>query len=271
MLDRDGPVFIEHPSREEGNIMLKRHWTMVAAVAVMASQTACYTTRIVTSRPPEGEEYSGKQWFTAGGLARLSQPAGMNCKNGISWAQSKMSGTDWLISAGMFVTGAIAGSLACNGSSSETQGSCVTAGAFLMPLLLSSRTVEYACAAAPASDRPGWMPPPSGNPPPPGYYQPQPGYPPPPGYQPQPPPGYQPQPGYPPPPPGNPPPQGYQPQPPPGYQPQPGYPPPPGYQPQQSPPGHPPPPPSSYQPPPQGNPPPPPAEAPAAPPPPPAQ
>lgn len=148
--------------------MLKRQWTVVAALAVMATQTACYRTRIVTRVPPEGPAYTGRQWFTVGGLARLSQPAGQHCQNGISWAESKMSGTDWLINVGLAVAGGIGGSLACGSSSSALEDatarvSCASLGSVLVPFLLSSRTVQYTCAAAPASDRPAYMPPPTNN------------------------------------------------------------------------------------------------------------
>jgi hypothetical protein len=136
--------------------MMKRQLTVVAALALMASQTACYTTRIVTARAPEGPSYTDRQWFTVGGLAGLSQPAGRNCQNGLSWAESKLSGTDWLINAGLAVAGGIAGGLACSGDSVQ-QTSCATVGAWLVPFLLSSRTVEYTCAAGAPAGQP-WMP-----------------------------------------------------------------------------------------------------------------
>lgn len=144
--------------------MFKRQLTVVAALAVMASQTACFNTRIVTRAAPEGAPYTDRQWFTIGGLAGLSQPAGQHCQNGLSWAESKLSGTDWLINVGLAVAGGIAGSLACSGSGDySTQVSCASAGASLVPFLLSSRTVEYTCAAGAPADRPAYMPPPSGN------------------------------------------------------------------------------------------------------------
>ncbi|HEX5748549.1 MAG TPA: hypothetical protein VFZ09_20080 [Archangium sp.] len=144
--------------------MQKRQWTVVAALAVMATQTACYNTRIVTRAAPESAPYSDRQWFTIGGLANLSQPAGQQCQNGLSWAESRLSGTDWLINVGLSVAGGIAGSLACaNTGDPVAQFSCATAGASLVPFLLSSRTVEYTCAAGPVSDRPAYMPPPTNN------------------------------------------------------------------------------------------------------------
>ncbi|OJT17377.1 hypothetical protein BO221_45500 [Archangium sp. Cb G35] len=144
--------------------MQKRQWTVVAALAVMATQTACYNTRIVTRAPPEGPAYTDRQWFTIGGLANLSQPAGQYCQDGVSWAESKLSGTDWLITVGLTVAGGIAGTLACaNTGDALAQTGCGTMGAALLPFLLSSRTVEFTCAAAPVSDRPAYMPPPSNN------------------------------------------------------------------------------------------------------------
>lgn len=148
--------------------MLKRQMTVVAALAIMASQTACYTTRIVTARAPEGPSYTDRQWFTVGGLAGLSQPAGQHCQNGLSWAESKMSGTDWLINVGLTVAGGIAGTLACANTDTATQGTCASAGATLVPFLLSSRTVEYTCAAGgPAGQQQPWMPQQQNNPQPP--------------------------------------------------------------------------------------------------------
>src|SRR5689334_14546665 len=135
--------------------MMKRQLTVVATLAILASQTGCYTTRIVTARAPEGPAYTDRQWFTVGGLAGLSQPAGQHCQNGLSWAESKLSGTDWLINVGLSVAGGIAGSLACSGNGDlAAQSYCATAGATLVPFLLSSRTVEYTCAAGAPAGQP---------------------------------------------------------------------------------------------------------------------
>ena len=139
---------------------MKRCATAFAALAVLASQSACYTTRVVSAARPEGPPYSDRQWFTLGGLAPLSQPTGQQCRHGVSYAESKLSGTDWLIDVGLGVAGAIAGGVACaNVGDDLTRSSCITAGATLVPFLLSSRTVEYACAAGPARER-DFMPPP---------------------------------------------------------------------------------------------------------------
>jgi hypothetical protein len=139
--------------------MLKSQWIVAAALTLMVMQTACYTTRIVTGRAPEGPSHTERQWFTLGGLARISQPAGQHCQNGISSAESKLSGADWLIDLGLSVAGGIAGSLACSNSEPALRSSCGAAGATLFPILLSSRTVEYKCAAgAPSTQAPAYMP-----------------------------------------------------------------------------------------------------------------
>ena len=150
--------------------MLKRQWTVVAALTALATQSACYTTKVVSRAAPEGPSYTDRQWFTVGGLAGLSQPAGQHCDNGIAWTESKLSATDWLINAGLTLAGGIAGTLACGGSGSGSlQQSfaffyCGSIGMGLVPFLLSSRTVEYTCAEGPAyNDRPAYMPPPTRN------------------------------------------------------------------------------------------------------------
>lgn len=141
--------------------MMKRHWTVVAVLAVMSTQTACFTTRITTSRPAEGTSYTDRQWFTIGGLASLSAPAGRECQNGLSRAESKLSATDWFINLGLTVAGGVGGALACaNNDDPVMMTSCASIGASLVPFLLASRTVEYTCAQGPSADaRPDWMPP----------------------------------------------------------------------------------------------------------------
>ncbi|QRK11423.1 hypothetical protein JQX13_15910 [Archangium violaceum] len=144
--------------------MQKRSLSIVAAVAVMASQAACYNTRVVSGRVPAGPEYTDRQWFTVAGLANLSGPAGRECPNGLASVESRMSATDWLINAGLGVAGGIAGSLACGGADAEARAYCASAGAALVPFLLSSRTVEYICVPdGSTAERPAWMPPATGN------------------------------------------------------------------------------------------------------------
>jgi|GEM_PF-1835238 len=168
--------------------MLKRYGTMAAAVTVLASQVGCYHTKIVTDQRAEGREYSDRQWFTIAGLVPLSSPAGRECRNGLARAESRMSGTDWLIGVGLGLAGGLVGAAACNGGSDAQQYSCMTSGASLATFLLGSRTVEYRCAAGPRDDygpRDGYGPPRgyAPPPPPPQHYAPPP--PPPQHYAPQ--------------------------------------------------------------------------------------
>ncbi|HEX8700109.1 MAG TPA: hypothetical protein VF815_14790 [Myxococcaceae bacterium] len=139
--------------------MLKMRWSTLAVALVLASQTACYTTKILSNREPDtrSRTYTDRQWFTIGGLVPLSEAAGRECEHGLSSAESQLSGTDILINIGLAVAGGLAGSAACADESTEERASCVTLGTTLVPFLIGSRTVEYSCAAAPASG-PAWAP-----------------------------------------------------------------------------------------------------------------
>jgi hypothetical protein len=145
--------------------MMKR-WSLSLAVILLASQTACYTTKIVTNREPDTRAYvnSDRQWFTIGGLVPLSGPAGRECEHGLAYAQSEMGGVDILINIGLGVGGFLLGSAACNGSDDVARASCATSASLLVPFLLGSRTVEYVCAARPS---PNWTPSAPGRAPPP--------------------------------------------------------------------------------------------------------
>ena len=146
--------------------MSKRLGCVAATLAVLVSQAGCYTTKIVTTRPPEGRSYEDRQWFTIGGLVPLSSPAGRECQHGLSSAESRLSGTDWLINVGLAVAGGVIGSAACGNDTTNTyessaaKVSCATAFSALVPFMLGSRTVEYSCAAP---ERPEYMPPPAQN------------------------------------------------------------------------------------------------------------
>jgi len=139
--------------------MLKMRWSTLAVALVLASQTACYTTKIVTDRAPDtrSRSHTDRQWFTIGGLVPLSEAAGRECEHGLASAESQLSGTDILINIGLAVAGGLVGSAACSDESTENRASCVTLGTTLVPFLIGSRTVEYSCAAAP-SGGPAWAP-----------------------------------------------------------------------------------------------------------------
>jgi len=139
--------------------MLKMRWSTLAVALVLASQTACYTTKIVTDRAPDtrSRSYSDRQWFTIGGLVPLSGEAGRECEHGLSWAESQLSGTDILISIGLTVAGGLVGSAACSDKDDTGRAQCITLGTTLVPFLIGSRTVEYSCAAGPTGG-PAWAP-----------------------------------------------------------------------------------------------------------------
>jgi hypothetical protein len=126
---------------------------MLIAVTVLAGQTGCYTTKIVTDKRPSTRAYQAedRQWFTIGGLVPLSGPAGRECEHGLSYAESSMSGVDILINIGVGVAGALIGSAACSESDEQARFSCASTGATFLPFLLGSRTVTYACAAGPSA------------------------------------------------------------------------------------------------------------------------
>ncbi|ATB44352.1 hypothetical protein CYFUS_009839 [Cystobacter fuscus] len=149
--------------------MSKRLGTVVAVVAVMTSQVGCYTTKVVSQARPDGPAYTDRQWFTIGGLVPLSGPAGRECES-LSTVESKLSGTDWLINAGLGIAGGIVGGLVCGGSSNDpylntlASASCAAGFSTLVPFLISSRTVEYTCAEGYGGDNRGsgrldYMPP----------------------------------------------------------------------------------------------------------------
>ncbi|OJH36512.1 hypothetical protein BON30_32665 [Cystobacter ferrugineus] len=147
---------------------------MVTVAAVMTSQVGCYTTKVVShARPPSGPESTERQWFMIGGLVPVSDPAGRECKHGFATVESKLSGTDWLINAGLTVAGGIAGGLTCGRAAAANPNddtgaflfvgaACAAAFSALVPFMISSRTVEYTCAAGDDGGRGGrldFMPP----------------------------------------------------------------------------------------------------------------
>ncbi|QAT88487.1 hypothetical protein EJ065_6962 [Corallococcus coralloides] len=131
--------------------MRKAHAVAASMVALMLGQTGCYRTSIVTNLRPEPKVHQDRQWFTAVGLLPVSSPPGSECKNGIAWAQSRATPSDFLIQAGLAVAGAFIGSAVCAGGdrTEEQQANCAAIGLLVPTLLVGSRTVAYACASEP--------------------------------------------------------------------------------------------------------------------------
>ncbi|RKH29072.1 hypothetical protein D7Y13_19845 [Corallococcus praedator] len=137
--------------------MRKAHAVALSMAALMLGQTGCYRTHITTNlRPEEGRHHEDKQWFTAAGLVPLSKPPGSECQNGVAWAQSRVTPSDFFIQAGLVVLGGLIGGAVCSGSNQteEEQNSCAGVGALVPLALVGSRTVAYACAAADPSGLP---------------------------------------------------------------------------------------------------------------------
>lgn len=82
---------------------------------------------------------------------QLSGPAGQECKDGVSWAESGQKATDVLISIGLSLVGAFAAGAVCelpdNATDEEKTTNALCQGAFsgVLPLLIASRSVEYQC------------------------------------------------------------------------------------------------------------------------------
>ncbi|NOJ93869.1 hypothetical protein HMI51_13130 [Corallococcus coralloides] len=136
--------------------MRKAHAVAASMVALMLGQTGCYRTSIVTNLRPEPKVHQDRQWFTAVGLLPVSSPPGSECKNGIAWAQSRATPSDFLIQAGLAVAGAFIGSAVCAGGdrTEEQQANCAAIGLLVPTLLVGSRTVAYACASEPSNIHP---------------------------------------------------------------------------------------------------------------------
>ncbi|MBN9682174.1 MULTISPECIES: hypothetical protein [unclassified Corallococcus] len=129
--------------------MRKAHAVAASMAALMLGQTGCYRTSIVTNLRPEPLVHQDRQWFTAAGLLPVSSPPGSECKNGIAWAQSRATPSDFFIQAGLAVAGAFIGSAVCAGGdrTTEEQGNCAAIGLLVPTLLVGSRTVAYSCAS----------------------------------------------------------------------------------------------------------------------------
>ncbi|WP_375754904.1 hypothetical protein [Corallococcus exercitus] len=129
--------------------MRKAHAVAASMAALMLGQTGCYRTSIVTNLRPEPKVHQDRQWFTVAGLVPVSSPPGSECKNGVAWAQSRATPSDFLIQAGLAVAGAFIGSAVCAGGNrtDEEQGNCAAIGLLLPTVLVGSRTVAYACAS----------------------------------------------------------------------------------------------------------------------------
>ncbi len=115
----------------------------------------CYTTTI---RPPGavsvGPIYSDRQWFTLGGFVALSSPSGFECgAAGLAYVESEIGWTDVLITGALVIAGSLVGVGACplpdtpSKDQARNYAACAGFVGSLLPALLSTRTVKYACNA----------------------------------------------------------------------------------------------------------------------------
>lgn len=125
----------------------------LAVLTALALSPGCYKTKVrsgpASSRQPT---YEDRQWFTAGGLVSLNDPAGRECgEDGLAYAETRLSLIDILLDAAIFVGSGVAGGLACDDSADpEEYAACVSAAGTLGSFLLGSRTVSYRCLDRPA-------------------------------------------------------------------------------------------------------------------------
>ncbi len=127
---------------------MRRHGMALLLLAMAASIAGCHTTKVYSGRMKGAEpEQSGMQLFTIGGLVPLSDPDGGSCEHGLAWSESQMAPLDVVINLGMAVGGYAAGYSLCDEGDKAVCGSSM---ATIAPILFSTRTARWACAAAPA-------------------------------------------------------------------------------------------------------------------------
>ena len=111
--------------------------------------TGCYTTKLNTGLAPDGPVYTQQQWFTIAGGVNLSEPLQSKCQDKqIAYVQSALKGKDILLNIGLTVAGGTAGYFMCKDSTDPIAIDGCNTISTLAPLLISSRTITYQCAAA---------------------------------------------------------------------------------------------------------------------------
>jgi len=116
------------------------------ALALLVALAGCYKTKIQAGAPSAGPVYGDRQWFLIAGLVPLSDPAGSECPNGLSYAESKLGVMDVIIEIGTRIVGGVVGASVCDSEGDATAyGTCVSGAANLAGILIGTRTVEYQC------------------------------------------------------------------------------------------------------------------------------
>ena len=118
---------------------------------VVASQilvAGCFTTRVQVQGVQPSKEYTDRQWFTVGGLVRISDAEETTCPaGGLAYSESQISVPDFFIGLGIALLGGITSVAICHDQSREAQINCISAGSTVATFLLGTRTVHYACRA----------------------------------------------------------------------------------------------------------------------------
>ncbi len=125
---------------------------------VLLLAAGCYATII---QPPgavrAGPEHSDRQWFTAGGFVPLSSPSGAECgPAGLAYVRAEVGWTDIVISGALAFAGSFLGAALCplddmpSKDDARNYAACASIVGSLLPALISTRTVSYACNAPPA-------------------------------------------------------------------------------------------------------------------------
>lgn len=139
---------------------MRRLASAAAICAIMIGSVGCYETVVRTpGARATGPTHQDRQWFTLGGLVRLSPPTGEQCDvRGIAHATSSLGVMDFFIDAGLALLGGAVGASACAGQDEETFAACVSGASAVAPFLLSARTVRYQCMSSAPRLVPGRRP-----------------------------------------------------------------------------------------------------------------
>lgn len=136
--------------------------TAIVTYVLIVLTASCYRTKIVSPMRgvAAGPTHEQRQWFTLGGAVGLSDAAGEECPGGVSYAESRLSGTDILIQVGLTAVGVIAGVAACGlpdptSDDARAFSTCISLAGVIGPFLLGTRTVNYRCTARAPAAPPG--------------------------------------------------------------------------------------------------------------------
>lgn len=123
---------------------------MKAILCTFFLLAGCYKTQVGT-HDPSVPTHTDRQWFTLNGYTPLSDPSGQQCPDGVTYAETKLSGTDIAIDLGLRAVGLGIGIAACELPEDPTTAEasnfsqCMAVAGAILPALIASRTVRYQC------------------------------------------------------------------------------------------------------------------------------